>query len=184
MKVFVDMDDTAARLAPPWLKLIEERLGEHLTEADITGWETLAHPRYQDLLREPGLFRRLEPERGVRGYLTFAKAWGHRLHILSAARDYNVEDKRWWVERYLPGLFDSVLLPVDTNGQHTNKGDYAAPGLVLIDDAEHNLKAWRAAGGIAVCFDRPWNQKWDGMRMKAWSELPTVLAAIERGEAA
>jgi beta-phosphoglucomutase-like phosphatase (HAD superfamily) len=33
----------------------------------------------------------------------------------------------------------------------------AKRGVILIDDAEHNVDAFRAAGGEAVMVPRPWN---------------------------
>lgn len=56
--------------------------------------------------------------------------------------------RRWLVNNglgHLPSMF----------GAH--KHLMAAPGRVLIDDAEHNLKAWAQRGGIDVRFPQPWN---------------------------
>jgi len=33
----------------------------------------------------------------------------------------------------------------------------AAPGRILIDDGQHNIDAWKAAGGQAILFPQPWN---------------------------
>lgn len=34
----------------------------------------------------------------------------------------------------------------------------AQPGRILVDDAEHNIEPWRAAGGHAVIVPQPWNK--------------------------
>lgn len=46
---------------------------------------------------------------------------------------------------------------------------------VLLDDAEHNLRAVRSAGARAICFDRPWNQKWDGERVTSYEEFLKLI---------
>jgi 5'(3')-deoxyribonucleotidase len=179
LKVFIDLDDTLADLRSRWLQTIKDRLGETLTEADITSWDRLADKHYQELLREPGFFRQLAPEPNAWQQLTVVRAQGHELFIVSAAGPWNYADKDWWIHHHMPGVFDvkNVIFA-------TRKHFLAAPGRLLIDDGKHNIEAWREAGGSTIVFDRPWNQDAPGPRMRNWCELPTLLAAIERGEAA
>ncbi len=41
-----------------------------------------------------------------------------------------------------------------------DKGKYACPGDVLLDDCDANIKAWRDAGGTGILMPRRWNSGW------------------------
>jgi hypothetical protein len=60
-----------------------------------------------------------------------------------------------WVTRNLPSWMEkNVLLGCP-------KHFCASHDSLLIDDADHNIKAFRAAGGQAILVPRPWNVLWD-----------------------
>lgn len=40
----------------------------------------------------------------------------------------------------------------------SHKDLYAKPGQILIDDADHNVEAFRSADGEAILVPRPWNK--------------------------
>jgi hypothetical protein len=46
------------------------------------------------------------------------------------------------------------------------KTKYMIPGLLLDDNVDHLRSV-----GNAVCFDKPWNQDWEGNRVKSWLEF-------------
>ena len=41
-----------------------------------------------------------------------------------------------------------------------DKARFARPGDVLLDDCDHNVEAWRAAGGVGILVPRRWNSGW------------------------
>lgn len=55
------------------------------------------------------------------------------------------QDKRDWVKRVLAP--DLQVITVDHGAA---KAQFAAPGDILIDDLERNIRAWEAAGGIGI----------------------------------
>ena len=59
--------------------------------------------------------------------------------------------KMEWVERNLPPMKKKTII---TN---VDKGEFAAPDRILIDDCDKNIDSWRAAGGIGIVCPRPWN---------------------------
>ena len=59
--------------------------------------------------------------------------------------------KMEWVEKNLPLMKKKTII---TN---MDKGKFAAPDRILIDDYDENINSWRANGGIGVLCPRPWN---------------------------
>ena len=59
--------------------------------------------------------------------------------------------KMEWVEKNLPMMKKKTII---TN---VDKGEFAAPDRILIDDRDDNIYSWRKAGGIGVVCPRPWN---------------------------
>jgi hypothetical protein len=59
-----------------------------------------------------------------------------------------------WIERHMEErwLRRYIFTPV--------KEAFARPGVVLIDDCDANVTAFRDAGGRAVLVPRPWNAQW------------------------
>lgn len=62
-----------------------------------------------------------------------------------------VEGKREWVKQNMPDYSRRLLIG-------SAKEFCAGPNRVLIDDYDHNVKVFRAAGGEAVLVPRKWNQ--------------------------
>ncbi len=97
----------------------------------------------------PHLFSNLEP---IPGSLALLEALsGHNIYVLTAIPRPTgllvsaAADKRSWVAAHLsPGLH------VETVIGGPNKGRYAQPGHILIDDTERNVLAWEAAGGTGI----------------------------------
>jgi hypothetical protein len=67
-----------------------------------------------------------------------------------------LEGKRQWIKQFMPSeMEENYLIGKDKYLCGTN-----SPEHLLIDDVEKNVDNWRAAGGSAVLFPRPWNGKW------------------------
>jgi len=100
----------------------------------------------------------------------------HRDEILIHAPEYDgaIEAMHKWNDR-----FESVIVTAQPRdwkyptfiwlGQHrvpTNEVH-----ICFQEDFVDNLEAFRATGRLAVCIDRPWNQSWNGPRVKTVDEF-------------
>lgn len=61
-----------------------------------------------------------------------------------------IPGKLRWIDKHFPQFSRRFLFG-------TQKQFCAGPDHLLIDDWEHNVESFRAAGGHAVLFPRPWN---------------------------
>lgn len=81
------------------------------------------------------------------------------VHIVtSVPRDRNpvaYSGKAIWCRRNLPEWLQSQVYMVTHD-----KSRLARPGRLLIDDADHNILAWRAQGGATLQVPRPWSANW------------------------
>ena len=74
-------------------------------------------------------------------------------YLVTARRGNAIQAIVPWMRRFVPDFtFDRVILIKD-------KYLLARPGRVLIDDADHNVDNWVAAGGEGILVPRPWNSK-------------------------
>jgi hypothetical protein len=60
-----------------------------------------------------------------------------------------------WIHTFLPAHYHRQYI-VTPRKQYN-----AAPGRLIIDDAEVNLAAWKAKGGSAIRVPKPWNEGWE-----------------------
>jgi len=59
---------------------------------------------------------------------------------------------KWeWVDRNLPPMKEKTIIA------NVDKGEFAAPDRILVDDCDKNIDSWRAHGGIGIVCPRPWN---------------------------
>jgi len=83
--------------------------------------------------------------------------------------------KMEWVDKNAPSMKKKTII---TN---VDKGEFAAPDRILIDDYDKNIDSWRAAGGIGIVCPRPWNS----LRRLAddapgWIRIALAVAYSER----
>jgi len=60
---------------------------------------------------------------------------------------------------------------IPTNEVHVTYFKSEIDGYALLDDFIDNLVEFQSTGRLAVCFDQPWNQEWDGPRVKTVDEF-------------
>ena len=155
LSIFLDMDGVLVDIVGPILDLYSSRhllddwlkgcydldvildvgrgeLWERVNAMPVSWWEWLPAFRWLDTLWEG-----LQPF----GPVTILS--------LPQETDACVLGKRRWLDRKIgPGL-DVVL-----SGRKTR---LARPGAVLIDDSEHHIRDWEAAGGHGILFPQVWN---------------------------
>jgi len=106
---------------------------------------------WQRLSAVPALYRQLRPLDGARAFFHDLAAVSLPLAILTATPlpTENLAtaagDKRAWVRHHL-----CPRVPVITVSGGEAKALFAAPGALLIDDSERNLRAWQARGGLGL----------------------------------
>jgi hypothetical protein len=114
------------------------------------------------------IFAHGKPEQGGLLALGALKADGHTLHIISnrSVGHLSLVNTAEWIDAYqVP--YDTFTLAADKTIIKTD---------IAIDDYTVNLNALRDAGTRAVCFDRPWNQDWDGERVPTWIQFYRLVS--------
>lgn len=101
--------------------------------------------------------------------------------ILSASPDHpeGFTGKRLWCDRYLAASRHRNAPPYKGDSPDVmiarDKYTVARPHTLLIDDGEHNVEAFRAAGGQAIT----WPAAWNNMRHLADNPLEYVKTELE-----
>lgn len=150
-RIFVDMDGTLAE----WI------------ENEST-----------DVLYEKGYYENLKPNEFLLQTVKELINKGEDVYILSSFLNdskYALEEKKKWLDRYLPELSENKRLFVKYG---ENKATIIPNGVTkfdyLIDDYTKNLFDWKNAGGIAIKFLNGINNKskqWQGLNIKENASL-------------
>ena len=165
-RIFVDMDGTLAE----WI------------ENEST-----------DVLYEKGYYENLKPNEFLLQTIKRLINKGEDIYILSSFLNdskYALEEKKKWLDRYLPELPENKRLFVKYGDNKTliipngiSKFDY------LIDDYTKNLFDWKEAGGIAIKFLNGINNKskqWQGLNIKEnvslYEDLMFILEYPEKSQ--
>ena len=83
------------------------------------------------------------------------EATGLEVRLVSSAgspleiRHFEKEGTTRWIQQHTP--YDELRYVA-------NKAEFARPNRILVDDADHQVDAWRDAGGYAIQIPRPWNR--------------------------
>ncbi len=67
---------------------------------------------------------------------------------------------------------------IPTNEVHITYDKSAIDGIALLDDYVDNLQEFEQTNRLAVCLDQPWNQEWNGPRVKSVSEFFQFIYSI------
>jgi hypothetical protein len=122
--------------------------------------------------REEYFWGSLQPFQWMNEIFSEAREIGESVKILSSPHhsEYCYSGKfEWWKNR-IPNDFELILCK--------SKHLLAGPRRLLIDDADHNVDAWRAAGGKAVLFPQPWNAACGAMDRPMF-EVGMKIAALQ-----
>ncbi len=106
--------------------------------------------------------------------LGWLRAQGHTIHIVTH-REWGTKShtntEAWLKAWEIP--YDSITYAQDKT---------LVPTDIFVDDHVANLDALRAAGTVAVAFDRPWNEEWSGLRVSTWRDFHTLVRSFEEEE--
>ena len=103
----------------------------------------------------PGFWEELKPYPWFEDLIALARETApFTLLTAPSLSPHSLAGKVAWIYRHFPKVagkrFGDFLIG-------RQKHLLAAPGRVLIDDAEHNVEAFRQAGGAAILFPQIWN---------------------------
>jgi 5'(3')-deoxyribonucleotidase len=108
------------------------------------------------------------PYIGAVGFIGLLKEQGHKVYLVTSQPRGTEHFTLAWVDKY-KFEHDGILFC-------SNKRLFA--GDMLLDDGEHNLRAVDEFVTKPVCFDQPWNQGWDGMRVNSYSQFLKMVAEV------
>lgn len=103
-------------------------------------------------------------------FLKKLKELGHTVVIVtSQPNDICKDATLYWLEKN--NMINDGIIFSD------NKGEVNVD--ILLDDYDKNLNSIKSANKIPVCFDRPWNQDWEGLRIKSYEEFIKLIGILE-----
>ncbi len=185
--VYLDMDDVLTQCNKRLAELCLERFGVRVSVGDMASYwiedqvvksnPNVSKRDVQELVFEKGFFESLEIMPGAQDGVARLVAAGAEVMILTslpprtAPKDYFVEGKLLWLERYFPELVRSQNIIMSYRKDIFRDG-------ILIDDAPHHLLKFL---GKAIIFDAPWNRRILNLpRANGWAEVPGVYETVSQ----
>lgn len=145
----VEVDDIDS-----WHKLIEIT---GLTETEF--WDGIPEEFWRDLKLLPWAKRLL------------SILYKYKPCLLTCPSHNNAGVRQDWIRRYMPDYFYANRYLIGPGKEYV-----ARQGSILIDDSDINCEKWRAEGGTAWTFPRPWNKAGRKIDIKIFlNTLPMAL---------
>lgn len=157
LRILVDMDEVLCDLLTPWLAWYNARWNDTLKREALTTFDIhdfvkpeCGHAIYSFF--DEVSYETFEPVKGAIEGLTRLHADGHDIAVCTAIAGPSADTKISWLLSRLPWLQKKGIFT--GHQKHWIKAD------VFIDDAMHNLKAYRAAWPKAfiVCMSAPYSR--------------------------
>lgn len=160
--ILLDMDSIIADLQGRIFELYNERYGgvdgEPLDYKHVTTWDYFEKgevgSRIVKMFDEPGFFRSLKPIPGAIEAATQLNET-HKIYIVSSVgrRHAPIAEKVEWLQEHFP--FISHRKYVFTSAKELVRGDY------LIDDAPHNVEAWKEMNPLGKALSIPYQYNYE-----------------------
>lgn len=169
--ILLDMDDVLAEFLPSWLSVYNEAYDDKLSVTNLTRWKTsdFVKPecgeKIYDLLKNPGLFRYLEPTQYSQEVVRRLVENEFEVVIVSDAPaghshcEYKpgektfgnpTADKKKWLYEYFPEIpSENVII---TSQKWRIDGD------VLVDDKPSTFELFQEKGKDIILIDMPYNR--------------------------
>lgn len=154
LHILCDLDDTVVDLLGPWIR--EYNLGarwsarhSHIEHASIKSYDIrkcVRDPELMlDIIERSGFFAGLPPLPGAIEGVCDLMAHGHRVTFVSIAYEFHVlAEKAEWVAKYFGRAGFGAASRMNTLISYGRFDKAHIPADVLIDDAAHHLKSYRA----------------------------------------
>lgn len=181
MKIALDIDGCFADFAPACNGWLASHLGVERAPIDRWDWyenygqgSHAAWNRFWNFAQDNPFFATLPVIDGAMGAYKHLVLEGHNLTFLTNRnpRYYGVQT-RTWLRRH--GMNAGVI--------HTDdKGSWANDFDLLVEDAPHNLDAWRNNGGQTIRMARSWNIDYnEGLAALNWGGVVATIEALSNG---
>jgi 5'(3')-deoxyribonucleotidase len=170
-EIFFDMDNTLLEMSKPLSGVHSGRLASYHAKTQAEEDRIVAK------LHQKGLFKSFKPIYRAPSAVRRLIKNNYPVGIISQPmiNEHCIAEKNYTLQKYFPEIdmkrvtytFQKYLL--------------ANNNRILIDDHIEHLENWEKNGGIAICFERGYNKKWKGLRIKKHSELFSIIKNLEKG---
>lgn len=187
MTFYIDLDCTLWDTIDAVNRMYDEDYGlypnyRYTPSYAIRSWNfdelELGSAEYFDLCFDSArFFRNIQPMPYARTFCESARAKGHKIIIVSIGTLANLTGKTIWLEDNFKSGYDDFI-GLDIN-KHNDKHTVDMSDGILIDDVESILKSSNALRKICFGEKYPWNESWDGERVKNWQDALKLLGESE-----
>lgn len=162
----VDIDDVVAEFLDALLKEYNKRYDDNVKSEDITGWNLASYLKCGNDVWQIVLEKHfMEGLPVTKDAVEVLERLNNHFDIqfVTASR-ISSHERRNWVEKYFPFIGQKkTIFACDKTNIDTD---------ILVDDGLHNLVA---CSGEPICFARPHNHDYKGLRLNGWLEIEEYL---------
>ena len=187
MNIGIDLDNVLADFQTTWLEFHNTHYGTALANEDVTNYDygpIIGIPPEEVVRRiyefyDSAEFEDIVPEPGAADAVkTLSGKYG--LYIVTSRPDRTANRTNKWIDTYLGGLIDEVILTNQFSTDHDGKitkaticKKYKIP--LFIEDGPKYVDEVAHAGIPVLLLDQPWNQKVEEservIRVRDWDEI-------------
>jgi 5'(3')-deoxyribonucleotidase len=168
--IALDVDGVIADLGTTWLGMYNKDYDDHLTNKDITRWNTheFVKPecgvKIYDYLQRRDLYDTVLPFEGAVAAIHKIKTLGFRVIYATVTPVDCMGTKFYWLKKY--NLIERVNDYIEVADKSLIRAGY------LVDDRPENLDHFK---GDKILFAQPWNTNKQGSReyiyLNGWQEV-------------
>lgn len=175
--ILVDMDNVTCDLHAPWAQWIQENGDPDFNWEKCTTWQTHEFTplgdKIYDFLAIPKMFLMLDPMPGALDGIKKLRKMGHKIKFCTADPKNSTtaqSEKLNWLIQHVKD-FDPETEIIFAHDKSI------VPGDIIIDD---RVKNCRTFPGVAICFDAPYNARYQGYRAQNWTEVVRIVDRLTK----
>jgi 5'(3')-deoxyribonucleotidase len=184
MHIGIDLDNTLADLATPWLKRINQHLGTSFQHHHWKDWEaSFLHPHgitNSTVYLHPNIYQEVDPiPKAITAAREILKMTGVTVSCVTANIKNSPEEEQEyrkakikWLETHLPELSDKVIFATVKTGLGLD---------ILIDDGPHHFEHPKdhPGGFTGILVDQPWNKHVKTPHIiQDWHHAPKIVEKV------
>jgi len=169
MRIGLDIDGVLLDTMKAYIKIYNHNYDEKRKVSDITDFHFgyilgLEDKEMYEIFEEINIKRIDLVDNSIPTIIDKWKSKGYTVDLITATSSKTII-KKYQRLKYLGVNFDNV------HRVDGLKGEYAELYDLIIDDSPDQLDDILLHGGRAICYDQPWNRKWEGERIYSFSQL-------------